>query len=69
MYGINGNLLRAIQSFYSESEARVSVCREDGEWFSVKAGLWQGCVLSPWLFNIFMYGVMREVMGDVGAHM
>jgi len=72
MYGINGDLLKAIQSLYAESEARVRVCREEGEWFSVKAGLRQGCVMSPWLFNIFMDGVMREVRekaGDVGARM
>jgi len=37
MYEINDNLLRAIQSFYEESEARVRICREEGEWLSVKA--------------------------------
>ncbi len=21
----------------------------------------QGCVMSPWLFNVYMYGVVREV--------
>ncbi len=29
-------------------------------------GLRQGCVMSPWLFNIYMDGVMREVKGKVG---
>ncbi len=29
-------------------------------------GLRQGCVISPWLFNIYMDGVMREVKGKVG---
>ena len=70
MYGINGNLLRAIQSLYAESEARVRVCREEGEWFGVKVGLRQGCVMSPWLFNLFMDGVMKEVRekaGEIGA--
>ena len=70
MYGINGNLLSAIQSLYEESEAMVRVCRKEGDWFSVKVGLRQGCVMSPWLFNIFMDGVMKEVRekaGDVGA--
>ena len=70
MYGVEGKLLRAIQSLYAESEACVRVCREEGEWFSVKVGLRQGCVMSPWLFNVFMDGVMREVRektGEVGA--
>ena len=52
------------------SEACVRVCREEGEWFRVGVGLRQGCVMSPWLFNVFMDGVMKEVreaVGDVGA--
>ena len=61
MYGVGGNILGAIQSFYDESEACVRVDREEGEWFNVKVGLRQGCVMSPWLFNIFMDGVMKEV--------
>ena len=31
------------------------------EWFQVNVGLRQGCVLSPWLFNVYMDGVVREV--------
>ena len=31
------------------------------EWFSVNVGLRQGCVMSPWLFNVYMDGVVREV--------
>ena len=31
------------------------------EWFLVNIGLRQGCVMSPWLFNVYMYGVVREV--------
>ena len=48
------------------------VCREEGEWFEVGVGLRQGCVMSPWLFNLFMDAVMKEVKekaGDVGVTM
>ena len=31
------------------------------EWFLVNVGLRQGSVMSPWLFNVFMDGVVREV--------
>ena len=31
------------------------------EWFPVNAGLRQDCVMSPWLFNVNMDGVIREV--------
>ena len=31
------------------------------EWFPVNVGLHQGCVMSPWLFNVDMDGVVRDV--------
>ena len=70
MYGINGQLLKAMQNLYEKSEACVRVCREEGEWFEVGVDLRQGCVMSPWLFNLFMDAVMKEVRekaGDVGV--
>ena len=54
LYGVGGNLLKAVQSFYVGSA-----------WFSVKVRLRQGCVMSQWLPNIFMNGVDREVNAKV----
>ena len=31
------------------------------KWFPVNVGLRQGCVMSPWLLNVYMDGVVREV--------
>ncbi len=31
------------------------------DWFPVRGGLQQGCVMSPWLFNIYIDGVVKEV--------
>ena len=31
------------------------------EWFPVNVGLRQVCVMSPWLFNVYMDWVVREV--------
>ena len=31
------------------------------EWFPVNVGLGQGCVMSPWLFNVYMDGVVLEL--------
>ncbi len=39
---------------------------ETSEHFEIKVELRQGCVMSPWLFNIYMDGVMREMKGKVG---
>jgi hypothetical protein len=72
MYGVGGKLLDAVMSFYDESYACVRVGEIKSDWFAVNEGLRQGCVMSPWLFNIYMDGVMREMMvdvGDIGLHM
>ena len=37
-----------------------------GNFFEVKVGLRQGCVMSPWLFNVYMDSVVREVKIDSG---
>ena len=41
--------------------ARVRVGNDVSEWFPVNVGLRQGCVMSSWLFNVYMDGVVREV--------
>ena len=50
-----------MQSFYVDSRACVWVGNDVSEWFPVNIGLRQGCVMSPWLFNVYMDGVVREV--------
>ncbi len=66
MYGVGGKLLSAIKSFYEEASACVKISGETSEPFEIKVGLRQGCVMSPWLFNIYMDGVMREIQGKAG---
>ena len=34
---------------------------KESEWFHVRVGLRQGCVMSPWLFNMYMEGVVKEL--------
>ena len=31
------------------------------EWFPVNVALRQGCMMSPWLFNVYMDGEVREL--------
>ncbi len=66
MYSVGGKLLSTIKSFYEEASTSVKVSGETSEHFEIKVMLRQGCVMSLWLFNIYMYGVMRKVKGKVG---
>ncbi len=48
------------------------VNRELSESYSVKVSVRQGCVMSPWLFNIYMDGCIREMkvgVCNVGARL
>ena len=54
-------MLKAVPSFYVDSTACVAVGNDVSEWFLVNVGLTQGCMISPWLFNVYMDGVVREV--------
>ena len=41
--------------------AYVRVRNDMSKWFPVNIGLKHGCVMSPWLFNVYLYGVVRVV--------
>ena len=53
--------MKAVQSFYVDSRACVRMGNDVSEWFPVNVGLRQGCVMSPWLFNVYMVLVVREL--------
>ena len=45
-----------------DSKSCGRVGNEVSEWFPVRVGLRQGCVMSLWLFNLYIDGgVVREV--------
>ncbi len=62
IYGVGGQLMKGIKAFYREANASVRL----SDSFLVGVGVRQGYVTSPWLFNIFMDGCMREVKAKVG---
>ncbi len=66
IHGVEGKLLSDIKSFYEEASACVKIRGETSEHFEIKVGLRQGCVMSPWMFNIYMDGVMRDVKAKLG---
>ena len=65
VYGVRGKLLKDMPSIYAECIVCVRVRIDMSEWFPVNVRLRQGCVMSPWLFNVYMDGVVREVNARV----
>ncbi|MCP5003018.1 MAG: hypothetical protein GY941_03575 [Planctomycetes bacterium] len=70
MYGVGGCLLEGIKAFYKGASACVRVDGRLSETFDISVGVRQGCVMSPWLFNVYMDGCIREMkarVGDIGV--
>ena len=65
LYGIGGRLLQGVKSLYVGSKVCVGVGNEVSEWLPVRVGLRQGCLMSPWLFSLYIDGVVREVNARV----
>ncbi len=65
VYGVGGQLLEGIKSFYENASASVLVNGELSESYNVEVGVRQGCIVSPWLFNIYMDGCIREMKARV----
>ena len=67
IYGVGGQLLQGIKSFYKGANACVKINGKLSESFCIKTGVRQGCVMSPWLFNVYMDGVIREMKAKSGV--
>ena len=60
-YGIPKIIVELLRSWYTGISSCVRVDGGEGEWFPIRTGLRQGCVLSPSLFNVYMDAMMRKV--------
>ena len=63
IYGVGGKLLDGIKSMYVNSLACVRVKGSERECFRINSGVRQGCIMSPWFFNIDMG---TKTFADVG---
>ncbi len=61
IYGVGRQLLVGIRFFYENANTSVRVNGELSESFSVEVGVRQGCVMSPWLFSLYMDACIREM--------
>ena len=63
---MGGKLLNGIKSMYVNSLACVIVKGGEGECFRIDIGVIQVCIMSPWLFNVYMNAVTKEVKMGMG---
>ncbi len=59
--GVSHNIVDIIEYMYDNTECAIQIDGKITEWFKVKIGVRQVCVLSPTLFNVFLEFVMDEV--------
>src|SRR5574341_568449 len=58
--GIPDHLTCLLRSLYVGQEATVRTRHGTTDWFQVRKGVHQGCILSPCLFNLHAEHIMRN---------
>ena len=58
--GILNHLTCLQRSLYAGQEATVRTGHGTTDWFQIGKGVRQGCLLSPWLFNLYAEYIMRN---------
>ena len=61
-YNISTNFIRVINNVYDKATSAVLFNSSIGDWFRATAGVRQGCLLSPTLFNIFLERIMTDAL-------
>ena len=57
--GIPDHLTCLLRNLYAGQEATVRTGHGTTDWFQIGKGV-QGCILSPWLFNLYAEYIMRN---------
>ena len=58
--GIPDHLTHLLRNLYAGQEATVRTRHETTDWFQIGKGLFQGCIMSPCLFNLYAEYIMRN---------
>ena len=62
--GITQNLIYFLSNLYAAEEATVRTGHGTTDWFQIGKGVWQGCILSPCLLNLYAEYIMRNARLD-----
>ena len=58
--GIPDHLTWLLRNLYAGQEAKVRTGHGKTDWFQIRKGVHQGCILSPYLFNLYAEYIMRN---------
>ena len=58
--GIPEHLTCLLRNLYAGQEATVRTGHGTTDWFQIGKGVRQGCILSPFLFNLYAEYIMRN---------
>ena len=58
--GIPDHLTCFLRNLYADQEATVRTGHGTTDWFQIGKGVYQGCILSPCLFNLYAEYIMRN---------
>ena len=58
--GIPDHLICLLRNLYAGQEATVRTRHGTMDWFQIGKGVCQGCILSPYLFNLYAECILRN---------
>ena len=58
--GISDHLVCLLRNLYAGQEVTVRTGHGTTDWFQIRKGVCQGCILSPCLFNLYAEYIMRN---------
>ena len=62
--GIPDHLTCLLRNLYAGQEAKVRTGHGTTDWFQIRKGVHQGCILSPCLFNLYAEYIMKNARLD-----
>ena len=58
--GITDYLTFLLRNLYAGQEATIRIGHGTTDWFQIGKGVCEGCILSPYLFNLYAEYIMRN---------